>query len=265
MMWKWEVDHTKAKGVFVIVHGAGEYHARYKWIIEQLNRMDYHVIMGDLPGQGTTPGPRGHVPTFDLYIETVNKWLKEAKEYDLPTILFGHSMGGLISTRTLMKEDVNYLPDMVILSSPCFGLFNKTPFSKKTVSLMLNKVTPSLRFNSALEPGSGTRDPQMRARDEKDNLLIKKVSIRWYRELENSIKFAHQHVDTFPEIPLLVMQGGDDRIVSKFRVKEWFNRVDISDKYYKEWEGLYHEVLNEPEKSQVMAHMLGFVTMHVNK
>lgn len=264
-MWKWEVDQKKAKGVFVIVHGSGEYHARYEWVIQKLNQLNYHVIMGDLPGQGTTTGPRGHVTSFDLYIETVNSWLAVAKEYQLPTVLLGHSMGGLISTRTLMKEGLSHRPDVVILSSPCFGLYNKTPLSKKAVSFMLNRITPSLRFPTALAPGSGTRDPVMRARDTKDTLLIKKVSIRWYRELENSIKFAHQSIDVFPDIPLLIMQGGDDRIVDKYRVKDWFNHVDISDKYYKEWEGLYHEVLNEPEKNHVLAHMLGFVTMQLNR
>ncbi|PYZ93826.1 phospholipase [Salipaludibacillus keqinensis] len=264
-MWKWEVDKKKAKGVFVIVHGAGEYHVRYKWVVEKLNQFDFHVIMGDLPGQGTTAGPRGHVPTFDLYINTVSSWLEEARRYDLPVILLGHSMGGLITTRTLMNLDERDLPTMVLLSSPCFGLYNKTPASKKAISYMLNRITPELRFPSNLAPGSGTRDPSMRTRDEQDELLIKKVSIRWYRELEKSIHRAHQEIDTFPEIPLLLMQGGDDRIVDKHSVKQWFDQVDLQDKYYKEWEGLYHEVLNEPEKREVLAHMLGFVTMHLNR
>lgn len=263
-MWKWEVDQKKAKGVFVIVHGSGEYHARYKWVIQKLNELNYHVIMGDLPGQGTTEGPRGHIPTFNLYIDTLNSWLKEAEKYRLPTVLLGHSMGGLISTRTLMMKGLSHRPDVVILSSPCFGLYNSPPLSKKAVSLILNRLTPRLRFPTALEPGSGTRDPMMRARDESDALLIKKVSIRWYRELENSIRSVHEGIDAFPDIPLLIMQGGDDRIVDKYRVKEWFNNVDIGEKYYKEWEGLYHEVLNEPEKNHVLAHMIGFVTMHLN-
>ncbi|WP_416151567.1 alpha/beta fold hydrolase [Salipaludibacillus sp. HK11] len=264
-MWKSEVEQHVAKGVFVIVHGAGEYHARYKWIIEKLNDFNYHVIIGDLPGQGTTTGPRGHVSTFHEYIDTVNGWLTEARTYHLPVVLLGHSMGGLISTRTLMEAHNSELPDVVILSSPCFGLFRKTPLNKKAVSYILNRVTPSLRFPSGLEPGSGTRDRVMRLRDKQDSLLIKNVSIRWYRELEKSMRYVHQQVDSFPEVPLLVMQAGVDRIVDRNSVQKWFDNVKLQDKYYKEWQGLYHEVLNEPEKHHVLAHMLGFVTMHLNE
>ncbi|UJW58708.1 alpha/beta hydrolase [Bacillus sp. A116_S68] len=263
-MWRWEATSKEAKGVFVVVHGAGEYHVRYKWITERLNEFGFHVILGDLPGQGTTEGRKGHVKSFNDYIKAVSGWLNEAKKYGLPVILLGHSMGGLISTRTLMEMREEKLPQMVILSSPCFGLFNKTPINKKILSLALNRVTPGLRFPSGLETGSGTRDPLMRERDATDHLLIKKVSVRWYRELDKAMKIAHDNTERFPELPLLVMQGGDDRIVDKFKVKEWFNQVDLKDKYYKEWEGLYHEVLNEPEKNHVLAHMLGFVTMNLH-
>ncbi|RKL66799.1 phospholipase [Salipaludibacillus neizhouensis] len=261
-MWKWEFQGDQVKGVFVIVHGAGEYHARYKWIISQLNHAGYHVLMGDLPGQGVTQGPRGHIKNFHEYIETVNTWLKKAREYDLPVILLGHSMGGLISTRVLMEMPAANLPSLVILSSPCFGLYNKTPFSKKLVANLLHRVIPTYRVPAGLKKGTGTRDEVMRKRDAEDDRLVKRVSLRWYTELEKSMKLVHEQKESFPQVPLLVMQGGDDRIVNKFEVEKWFNNINTNDKYYKEWKGLYHEVLNEPERDRVLAHMLGFVTIH---
>ncbi|MFA9559103.1 alpha/beta fold hydrolase [Evansella sp. AB-rgal1] len=260
-MWKWEA--TKPKGVFVIVHGAGEYHVRYKWVIKKLNQLNYHVIMGDLPGQGTTEGPRGHITSFQDYITVVNTWLKEARKYDLPIILLGHSMGGLISINTLLTMDEEELPNVVVLSSPCLGLVNDPGFSKKALTKTLNVVSPSLRFPSGLAPGSGTRDEVMRKRDLGDNRLIKHVSVRWYRELVKAMKNAHNRVGDFPDIPLLVTQGGNDLIVNKENVTPWFNQLPIHDKYYKEWDGLYHEVLNEPEKNKVLAHLLAFVTIQL--
>ena len=52
-MWKWEAE-GEAKAVVVMVHGAMEHHRRYGWLIEMWRLSGFHVIMGDLPGQGMT-------------------------------------------------------------------------------------------------------------------------------------------------------------------------------------------------------------------
>ncbi|MBU9713767.1 alpha/beta fold hydrolase [Evansella tamaricis] len=262
-MWKWEASGPKRRGVFVIVHGAGEYHVRYKWVVEKLNSLHYHVIMGDLPGQGMTEGPRGHVDRFQDYLDVVLSWIQEAKKYDLPVILMGHSMGGLISIHSLLHFEPEDLPDVVILSSPCLGLKNDPPVYKRTLSSVLNRVTPGFRLPSGLPPGSGTRDEAMRKRDLDDSRLIKHVSIRWYKELVKAMSYAHKQKTDLPDIPLLVTQSGNDLIVNKERVKEWFNGLTLTDKTYKEWHNLYHEVLNEPEREEVLSHLIGFVTIQL--
>ena len=49
-MWKWETEND-AKGVVVIAHNILEHTGRYD---VKKKRNGYHVIMGDLPGQGQT-------------------------------------------------------------------------------------------------------------------------------------------------------------------------------------------------------------------
>lgn len=258
-MWKWEAE-GKAKATVVIVHGAGEYHVRYEWVIAQFRKLGFHVIMGDLPGQGTTEGPRGHVNSFKEYVHTVRHWIAEAKRMEEPVILFGHSMGGLIAATTLQDLKGEELPEMAVLSSPCFGLVKQQPWHKRAAVTMLNTVAPRTMFPNGLESGSGTRNPVMRERDMGDDLLIKRVSARWYKQLLQAIKKAHDQVQYIPDIPFYVAQGGDDLIVDKYAVKDWFNNLDIDEKYYKEWPGLFHEVLNEPEREKVFAHMAGFIS-----
>src|SRR5690554_4657353 len=103
-MYKLETSVKEPKGVFVIVHGAGEYHVRYEWVTKKINDLGYHVIMGDLPGQGLTEGPRGHIDSFEDYKLVVTDWLKEAEAYELPIVMLAHSMGGLITIHTLMER-----------------------------------------------------------------------------------------------------------------------------------------------------------------
>ncbi|MED3623339.1 alpha/beta hydrolase [Neobacillus thermocopriae] len=256
-MWKWEAE-GEAKAVIVIVHGAMEHHRRYGWLIEMWRSSGFHVIMSDLPGQGmTSRANRGHIDSFDEYLMEVKDWVQAAYRYNLPVFLLGHSMGGLISIRLLQEERLDIAG--VILSSPCLGLVKPPSKLLDLFSHVLNVFFPTLRLNSGLTVQMATRNEDVREADSNDSLYVTKVSVRWYRELVHGIKLAFQNMEKIQDVPMLVMQGGDDKIVRKEHVKEWFNRVPLSEKRYKEWPKCYHEIFNEPEREEVFEYAKDFV------
>lgn len=256
-MWKWEAE-GEAKAVIVMVHGAMEHHRRYGWLIEMWRTSGFHVIMADLPGQGmTTRALRGHIDSFDEYIFEVKDWVQAAYRYDLPVFLLGHSMGGLISIRLLQEERLNLAG--VILSSPCLGLVHPPSRLLNGLSHILNVIFPSLRMNSGLTVQMATRNEDVREADSNDTLYVTKVSVRWYRELMDAIKQAFVKMETIQDVPMLLMQAGDDKIVNKVTVKEWFNNAPLSEKRFKEWQNCYHEIFNEPEREVVFEYAKDFV------
>ncbi|WP_066057538.1 alpha/beta hydrolase [Robertmurraya korlensis] len=256
-MWKWEAEGN-ARAVIVIVHGAMEHHRRYGWLIEQWRNAGFHVVMGDLPGHGlTTRSSRGHIDSFEEYVNEVKKWIDASYQFDLPVFLIGHSMGGLITIRLLQKERLNVAG--VILSSPCLGLVNKPSPILHAATIILNKVFPALRVSSGISLDMVTRNEDVRELDRKDTLYVKKVSVRWYRELEEAMKNAFAMIKRTQDTPLLVVQGGDDRVVDKEKVRNWFNSVPLSEKRFKEWPKCYHEVFNEPEREEVFLYVQDFV------
>ncbi|WP_243385981.1 alpha/beta hydrolase [Bacillus kexueae] len=260
-MWKWTADN--AKGVVVMIHGAAEHHGRYKWLIEMWRLEGYHVIMGDLPGQGTTTRRRGHILSFDEYIEEVEEWIREAKTFNLPIFLLGHSMGGLISIRALEEKELDVRG--VILSSPCLGLVKKPNKAMDILSKGLNVVMPSIRFDSGLSVKIATRNKEVQDMDENDTLYVTKVSVRWYRELMKAVEQAFFQIKKYPNIPTLVMQGGEDLIVDKIYVRKWFDQLQIREKSFKEWDGLYHEIFNEPERDNVFETARRFIDAHIEE
>lgn len=256
-MWKWEAEGN-ARAVIVIVHGAMEHHRRYGWLIEQWRNSGFHVVMGDLPGHGlTTRSRRGHIDSFEEYVDEVKKWIDASYQFDLPVFLIGHSMGGLITLRLLQKERLNVAG--VILSSPCLGLVNKPSPILHATTFILNKVFPALRVSSGISLDMVTRNEDVRELDLKDTLYVKKISVRWYRELEDAMKNAFVMIKRTQDTPLLVVQSGDDRIVDKEKVRNWFNSVPLSEKRFKEWPKCYHEVFNEPEREEVFLYVKDFV------
>lgn len=261
-MWKWEAESPK--GVFVIVHGSGEHHGRYEWLIERCRTNHFHVVMGDLPGYGAKAELNGHIDSFDEYIDSVSRWVREAEPYRLPIFLFGHSLGGLAVIRALTERDLPV--KAVILSSPCLGLVNPPPLPLKAFSKVVNFISPKWRIRLKRNGSNplATRNKERLLQDEKDKLLGTHVSIRWYNELDQAVQTAHASITEFPNVPLLVLQAGDDKIVDKNDVFQWFQRITLKMKEYKEWQGLYHEIFNEPERDDVFSYMIEYVNRLIN-
>lgn len=256
-MWKWEADQN-AKAVIVIVHGAMEHHRRYGWLIEMWRSSGFHVVMGDLPGQGmTTRARRGHIDKFEEYMTEVKEWIKAAYQFDLPVFVLGHGMGGLITIRILQETNLEIAG--VILSSPCLGLNHQPSKITDFFSYGFNVVIPSLRIKSGISVEMATSNQDVHEADLNDSLYVNKVSVRWYRELVEAMKTAFLKIDKTLDVPMLVMQAGEDKIVNKKLVKSWFNKVPLSEKRFKEWPKCYHEIFNEPEREDVFEYGLEFV------
>ncbi len=255
-MWSFEAENGKA--TLVIVHGAQEHYGRYKWLIEKWCSNGFNVVMGDLPGQGTSKKRKiGHIESFDDYIEEIEIWYREAMKFKRPIFILGHSMGGLATIRTL--QEINLPVAGVILSSPCLGILQGPNKALNAATALLNKMTPSMLFPSELDIELVTRSEEVREQSRNDSMYVTKVSVRWYRELVKAMKNAVEQLDNFPDVPILIMQAGNDKIVDKRFVRNWMNKLDVTDKTYKEWRGLYHEIFNEPEQEDVFLYALHFV------
>lgn len=242
----------QARGTLVLVHGAGEHIGRYKWLIKKLNELQYCVIGGDLPGLGRSEGKKGHIDAFQEYYHTVDQWVNEAYALQPPVYLLGHSMGGLIVIRYLEE----YRPDLVkgvILSSPCLGLVRKVSPILEGIAWGLNRLSPSLCLPSGILPEQVSKDPVIVEEYAKDPLICRKVSVRWYQELKKEMKLSFSEIARFPRIPTLVMQAGQDQIVTREMTKKWAGELPDSQCTFMEWPGLYHELFNEPEKEEVFA------------
>lgn len=260
----WETTKEKPQGVVVIVHGNGEHINRYEWLREQWLQSGFHIVMGDLPGHGEDPTTRGHINGFYEFIDVIESWVKEAMSFNLPIFILGHSLGGLSTIRALQERPLPV--HGVLLSSPCLGLSIRIPKWLRLSAVVLNHTFPSFLVptKKSADNKNATRNLDILKKDAIDPLILKKISVRWYFEMEAAMGHAFQKKEDFPDIPLLILQAGEDKIVDKLSVKTWFDSLIIKEKTYVEWPGLYHEVFNEPEREDVFQCALTFITTHLH-
>ncbi|RXT05826.1 alpha/beta hydrolase [Ammoniphilus sp. CFH 90114] len=242
-------------GSVLLVHGSGEHVGAYKWAVDQWNQAGLDVWGGDLPGHGQSPGKRGHIHQFDDYIDAVDTWYEafRRKSHHLPFI-FGHSLGGLVVSRFM--EVKKREASGVILSSPCFALKVRVPAWKEWIAKSLNVFYPSLVLPSEVTTEAVTRNIETRRIIENDPLRVKGVSVRWYRELQVHMQRNWEEKVLFPDVPIAIHQAGQDLIIDSSAPKKWIDNVQLTDKEFTLWPGLYHELLSEPERQEVMDAMV---------
>jgi len=63
--------------------------------------------------------------------------------------------------------------------------------------------------------------------------------------------------------PILILQAGEDRLVHPQGATDLFNAAKSEDKEVKVYKGLFHELFNEPEKWDILAHVIKWLDARV--
>ena len=261
-MWKWETEHD-AKGVVVIVHNILEHTGRYAYVITMLRRNGYHVIMGDLPGQGqTSRANKGQLEHFDIYHETLIEWVRIANEYKIPTFVMGVGLGGLILLNVLEKTELPI--EGMLLLSPLLEFKRNNKTRKNMLISNVGKGSNDARFKLGIETKDLTRNDEVIEETKQDGLMLRKVTYKWYNILLETMKDTVQHFKDIQSMPTLLMYGTEDKLLELRSFNELKNNLNTNEFYFKVWEGFYHEIHNEPERDQVMRYVLTFLNNSVN-
>ena len=252
---------SEPRGVIVIIHGLAEHCGRYRETGEFFAASGWAVYACDLRSHGLSPDPPGagrvHVNRFTDFLLDTDALVERARSRhkDLPIYILGHSMGGLITILYAMQNPQKLAG--AIVSSPALGTHPdfKPPLYLKLMVGILSRVAPRMLVESNLDAQAISRDSAVVETYLNDPLVSKKVSTRWYSEIIKSMKSAHKSAPKL-ETPMLVMQSGADRLVDPAAPARWAETTPGGMAESVLWEGLYHEMFNEPEKEKVRAKTL---------
>ena len=126
----------------LIVHGIGEHSGRYEHVGGHFADAGIDVLSYDQRGFGESGGHRGHVERFDEFLDDAEVLLSERRSLNVPTILLGHSLGGLVSSSYLVSKRPQ--PDLAVLSAP--ALDAELPSWQRFAAPALGTIVPRLRI-----------------------------------------------------------------------------------------------------------------------
>jgi acylglycerol lipase len=244
----------KVRAVICLLHGLGEHSARFAHLARFLLPTGYAILTFDLRGHGNSEGIRGHFASLDLVMQDVDELITATRERysDVPVFLYGHSLGGILALIYVLRRK----PDLagVIISSPGLKTALENQKAKIALARLLAVFAPALTLPSGLEPQALSRDPQVVADYIRDPLVHDRASLAFANAMLDAIQWTYAHAGEF-HLPLLIMHGTADRL-AYYQGSQEFARQVQGDCTLKLWDGLYHEIHNEPEKGEVFAYLL---------
>ncbi|MCG9911449.1 MAG: lysophospholipase [Flavobacteriales bacterium] len=255
----YEQSVENPKAVICLVHGMGEHCGRYGHVADFFNARGFSVIGFDQRGHGRSEGKRGHTPSYELLMESVNMLIKTAAEKypGVPLILYGHSMGGNLVLNYAWRDGTGI--KAVVGSSPYLTLAFDPPKWKTGLASLVKNILPGLQQPTGLDTAMLSHDIEVVKAYEADPLVHDQISTSFFFNVHTAGPEAIAHAADI-KVPALVFHGTGDKITSHEGTRK-FAENSNGKAELKLWEGLYHETHNEPEKNQV----LGFVADWMEK
>lgn len=242
----------EARAVILLFHGLGEHSGRYAHVAEVLTAAGYAVHALDHRGHGRSEGTRTFVKRYDEFQADISQFrdMVESEHPALPVVVLGHSMGGNLAMGHVLDHQAGV--KALVLSGPALQLGDSLPKWQVGILLFIARIAPKLR-PQGLDSSTISRDAKVVEAYRSDPLVYTgKISAGLGAALIRAMRsFPPRYASL--RLPMLLLHGTHDLLADIGGTRELERmavNAQVTSHYY---EGLYHEVFNEPEQAQVLA------------
>ncbi|NJC73215.1 alpha/beta hydrolase [Planosporangium thailandense] len=239
--------------VVVIAHGYGEHIGRYERLAGALVQNGAVVYAVDHAGHGKSEGEPVVVRDFEDVVSDLHLLDETARRVhpDLPVVLLGHSMGGLIAARYAQRY--GHTLAALFLSSPVIGRWDAV-----SQLLALDEIP-----DVPLDVTTLSRDPAVGQTYAADPLV-------WHGPFKRTTLEALQRgLETIArgpsvgDLPLMWIHGEDDQLVPIDGSRPGIEHLRGSRFVERTYPGARHELFNELNADDVVRDVTEFIHAQV--
>ena len=258
---RWLPDRAP-RAAIVLAHGLAEHSGRYGELARRLTARGFALHALDHRGHGRSQGPRANIERFAYVVDDLGALIAGVRAEDpaRPLFLLGHSMGGAVALSYALQNPT--LLDGLLLSAPLLGVDPNVPPLKQLAGRVLSLLAPSVGLLT-LPSDQISHDPVVVREYDNDPLVFHgPIPARTLIELLAALDWLRERT---PELrmPVLALHGTGDRLVPLEFVAPVYERLGSPDRKVLQYEGLYHELFNEPERARVFADLEAWLEAHL--
>lgn len=237
------------RATLVIHHGLKSHGDHYAELAHRLCALGIAVHAYDMRGHGRSAGRRATLDDFEDLVTDLSGFVERvrAKEENRPVFVMGHSVGGAVVTlyaverRPSIAGLVALAPALRIDRMPIEAAF--TPLTATTNPNLPVVDVPNEWFS---------RSPDVVAEMGRDPLVYQPAGpARTAGALLDALEKIWAGADAI-DVPLLALHGTADKATDPRGSAELVRRARSQDKTLVLYRGLFHDLVREPERDQVM-------------
>lgn len=260
LYWQGRLPAGPPTGVVLICHGLGEHTARYANVADALLPDGWAVYGLDHRGHGRSGGRRAHLDAYADWLADYDAFRREvvARHPGLPVFLLGHSMGGQIALAFALEH-----PDDLaglVLSAPALAS-GQVPAAAVPVLRLLARVGPRLR-PAGIDVTKISKDPAVVAAYRADPLVHQgKPTLGLMSALFDGFGRLVEAARGL-RMPLLLQHGELDVLTDPAGTRALAAAAGSPDLTVRWYDGLWHEIYNEPERERPLADLREWLAAH---
>jgi lysophospholipase len=262
IFWRsWTPEDAPPRAAIVLLHGLGEHSGRYDHVVARLVEEGYAVHALDHRGHGRSDGPRALIENMDNVVADVDTLVDRVagNEPSVPVFMLGHSMGGLIALRYALAHRER-LAGLIL--SAALAQLDAVPKPLELVGRALSVIAPRAPL-IAIDPTLTSRAPAIVEAYRSDPLVHHgKVPARTAVQLADAVEGFPSAVAAIT-VPTLILYGTADGLCPPAGSVMLAERIGADDITVTAYDGLFHEILNEPERETVLEDLTGWLAARV--
>jgi alpha-beta hydrolase superfamily lysophospholipase len=256
----WPGERSPPRAAVIFLHGIASHAGWFGETAADLSSRGLAVYAPDRRGSGRSSGPRGHLTRYERALDDVEQIVQQVSTEHpaTPVFLAASSWAAKLAVVYAARRPA-LLSGLLLLGPGLLPTVNLTPVRRVRV-VIGHLATPTARLPIPLTPELYTANPPYLDFIRSDPLRLLEATTQFFWETarldrrrgRDSAKLA---------LPLLLLQGEDDKMMDVAGTRRWFESLDVEDKTYQAYPGAGHTLDFEPDRTRYLADMLEWLAV----
>jgi acylglycerol lipase len=256
---RWSTGRSPPWAAIIFLHGIASHAGWFGETAADLDSRGVAVYGPDRRGSGRSGGPRGHLERYGRALDDVDEMVRlvSSEHRTTPIFLAASSWAAKLAVVYAAQRPTS-LSGLLLLGPGLLPRVNLSP-TRQLFVVVGHLVTPTTRLPIPLTPELYTANPPYVDFIRGDRLRLLEATTRFFWETAR-LDRQRGRASARLSLPLLVLQGEDDKMMDVTKTRRWFSQLGIEDKTYVAYPGAGHTLDFEPDRTRYLADMLAWLS-----